>query len=340
MHIMKNQFNLFVGIALFAIVSLVMTLSGCQKENLLPTCNIVSPQNSVLIAQGTTITISIETEDSDGSISEVKFYIDGVEKGSASSFPYNYEWNTNDEITGNHIIMAKAYDSDGATKSNEINIILTGTVTDIDGNIYKTITIGTQEWMIENLKTTKYNDGSEIPYVPYDVDWFDLSGPGYCWYNSDESTYKDVYGALYNWYTINTGNISPTGWHVPTDDEWTTMENYLIANGYNYDSTLTGNKIAKAMTSATGWNSYTGKGIVGSTDYPEKQNVTGFSALPSGYRYNYGFFDYGGDYGIWWSATESDGTNAWHRILGYNSDKVIRYRNNKTYGYSVRCVKD
>jgi uncharacterized protein (TIGR02145 family) len=339
---MKNKFFPFVSIALLVTVSFAITLSGCKKEenqNQLPTCNISYPQNGDIIIHGTSVTVSAEAEDSDGSIAEVNFYVDGVSKGSVSSFPYNYEWNTTDETTGNHIIKIIAYDNDGSTISNSVGVILTETVTDIDENIYKTVTIGTQVWMAENLKTTKYNDGTEIPHVSSDIDWFDLNGPAYAWYGNSPLN-KDVYGALYNWYTVNTYKVCPTGWHVPTDDEWTKMENYLINNGYNFDGTTTDNKIAKAMILPNRWSSHTGTGTGGNTDYSAKQNVTGFSALPSGYRYNYGFFDYEGDYGLWWSATESDSSNAWHRILSYNNAAVIRYDNYKKYGYSVRCIKD
>ena len=102
-----------------------------------------------------------------------------------------------------------------------------GEVTDIEGNIYKTIQIGTQEWMAENLKTTKYNDNTEIPLITENSNWGSTTTPGYCWVNNDRTTYKNIYGALYNWYTVNTGKLCPTGWHVSTDAEWTTLVNYL-----------------------------------------------------------------------------------------------------------------
>ncbi|MDD4729737.1 MAG: FISUMP domain-containing protein, partial [Dysgonamonadaceae bacterium] len=120
------------------------------------------------------------------------------------------------------------------------------TVTDIDDNVYHTVTIGTQVWMVENLKTTKYNDGTSIPLVSDGTAWSNLATPGYCFYNNDAAN-KSTYGALYNWFTVNTNKLAPTGWHVPTDAESTTLENYLIANGFNYDGTTTGNKIAKSM---------------------------------------------------------------------------------------------
>ena len=100
------------------------------------------------------------------------------------------------------------------------------TATDIDGNVYHTVTIGTQIWMVENLKTTRYNDGSPIPFVTDSSSWSNLTTPGYCWYNND-TTNKNTYGALYNWFAVNTGKLAPTGWHVPTDDEWTTLTTYL-----------------------------------------------------------------------------------------------------------------
>jgi len=116
------------------------------------------------------------------------------------------------------------------TTSDEIifNPSLTyGEVSDIDGNYYKTIQIGSQIWMAENLKTTRYNDGSNIPLVTDNTAWSNLTTPGYCWYNNDAATYKNVYGALYNWYAVNTGKLCPSGWHVPSEYEWTLLVNYL-----------------------------------------------------------------------------------------------------------------
>jgi len=102
-----------------------------------------------------------------------------------------------------------------------------GKVTDIDGNVYDTVKIGTQIWIIENLKTTKYNDGTSIPMVTDSAAWINLTTPGYCWHKNTSASYKNTYGALYNWYAVNTGKLAPKGWHVPSDAEWTTLITYL-----------------------------------------------------------------------------------------------------------------
>ncbi len=196
-----------------------------------------------------------------------------------------------------------------------------GVITDYDNNVYNTIKIGTQVWMSENLKTPKYNDGTTIPLLTDDNAWGALITPGYCWYNNDEARYKAAYGALYNWYIVDAAsnggkNVCPSGWHVPTDGEWTTLENYLIANEYNYDGTTIGNKIAKSLASSIGWTSSTTAGAVGNTDYTAKRNATGFTTLPGGYRNDDGTFNDGGN-GGWWSATESVADEARDRYLYY-----------------------
>ena len=218
------------------------------------------------------------------------------------------------------------------------------TVTDIDGNVYNTITIGTQVWMVENLKTTKYRDGSPIPNVTDDKTWESLTTGAYCNYNNDENN-STAYGRLYNWYAVNDSrNIAPTGWHVPTDAEWTTLENYLIANGYNYDGTTSENKIAKSLATSTGWNSSTNKGAVGNTDYPEYRNKSGFSALPSGLRDHRGEYDEIGKYCIWWSST-SNTQDVMYRTMCYGDWRLHwNYQNDHHIeslgGFSVRCLKD
>jgi len=217
------------------------------------------------------------------------------------------------------------------------------TVTDIDGNVYKTVKIGTQVWMAENLRTTKYNDGTSIPKVTNGLAWLSrIKNPGYCFYNNDAAN-KNTYGALYHWYAVKTNKLAPTGWHVPTDAEWTTLENYLIANGYNYDGTTTGNKIAKSLAALTGWTTCTGIGAIGND--LTKNNTSGFSALPGGYRGSYfglgnGAFYLVGDYGNWWSSTQFGASNAWYRGL-YGGTTVDRdHYYNKSSGFSVRCLRD
>jgi uncharacterized protein (TIGR02145 family) len=213
------------------------------------------------------------------------------------------------------------------------------TVTDIEGNVYNTITIGTQVWMVENLKTTKYNDGTVIPLVTDNTDWGNRTTPGYCWYNNDSAMYKNIYGALYNWYTVNTGKLAPTGWHVPTDTEWTTLENYLIANGYNYDGSTSGYYYAKSLAATTDWAIDSGTGTIGND--LTKNNRSGFSALPGGYRnIGNGTFHYVGRYGNWWSSTEYYTGNAWYRGMYYGVSYVHRLNYDKQNGFSVRCVRD
>jgi len=215
-------------------------------------------------------------------------------------------------------------------------------IKDADGNIYTEITIGTQGWMVENLKTTRYNDGTEILFVTDSTTWANFSAPAYCWYNNDIS-YKDTFGALYNWHAVSANNpkkIAPPGWHVPTDDDWYTLENYLIANGYNWDGTTTGNKIAKSLAVKTGWNVSTIPGAIGND--LTMNNKSGFSAFPGGYRNSGdGYFYYMGGSGYWWSATDVDSTCAYNRYLHHGYGMLYRasdmYKKN---GFSVRLLRN
>jgi len=199
----------------------------------------------------------------------------------------------------------------------------TGTVSDIDGNTYKTITIGTQVWMAENLRTTKYNDGTAIPLVTGNTAWSNLNSPGYCWADNDSESNKITYGALYNWYAVNTSKLCPKGWHVATDAEWTTLIAYLG-----------GLKVAGGkLKSTTGWDSLT---------EDKASNSNGFTALPGDYREANGTFHDVGKHGFWWTSSESDqGENsAWMRRMNYCSSSVFANSYAKMDGMSVRCVRD
>lgn len=220
-----------------------------------------------------------------------------------------------------------------------------GTVMDIEGNIYKTIVIGMQTWMIENLKTVKYKDGTSIPNITSGDNW-NLNnfnkGPAYCWY-SNNIGYKDLYGALYNWYAVNTGKLCPEGWHVPTDEEWTILENYLISNGFNYDGTTVDNKIAKALSTGTYWYKSTVEGSVGNSDYPNKINSSGFSAIPAGFRSHDGFFYYLGSCSAWWTSTLAESVSLvrpYRRYIYGNDVNINRSYEYPNRGNSVRCIKD
>lgn len=218
-------------------------------------------------------------------------------------------------------------------KTNNLggNVQSAGKLKDADGNVYKTVKIGSQVWMAENLKTTRYNDGTEISNVTGDTQWANLTTGAWCNYDNQESN-AATYGRLYNWYAVNTGKLAPVGWHVPTDEEWTTLENYVAAN------TGTSGSQAKALASAINWASSTVNGVIGND--LTKNNSAGFSALPGGYRYDSGGFNGIASYGDWWSSTEHSASNAWHRYLGYGDSNVYRGLNYKEYGFSVRCVRD
>ncbi len=242
-------------------------------------------------------------------------------------------------IDSTYYVRAYAINSKGTSYGNEVSFTA-GTAIDIDGNTYHIITIGTQTWMVENLKVTKYNDGTAIPLVTDVTAWDNLTTPGYCWYNNDATTNKNTYGGLYNWHAVNTGNLAPSGWHVPTDAEWTTLEDYLIANGYNYDGTTSGNNIAKAMASTTNWSSSITEGAPGNTDYPTYRNKSELTVFPGGYRATIGSFHKIGEQGNFWSSTESTTEYAWYRRLSYDYSYVSRYEAYKEAGHSVRCIRD
>jgi len=197
-----------------------------------------------------------------------------------------------------------------------------GTVTDIEGNIYKTIKIGDQWWMAENLQTGQYRNGTVIPLVTDNSAWSNLTTPGYCWYENEKSTYGLTYGALYNWYTVETGNLCPTGWHVPTVAEWIVLTNFL--GGLN----VAGGKLKESGT--THWTSPN----VGAT------NKVGFKALPGGNRSINGPFGDILTHAYWWTANDYDVTRAWARSAFYNNVIIDLNYFHKRNGFTVRCVKD
>ena len=202
------------------------------------------------------------------------------------------------------------------------------TVADIDGNVYNTVTIGPQVWMAGNLKTTRYNDGTSIPLVADSATWGNLTTPAFCWHNNDAAIENTTYGALYNWFAVNTGKLAPSGWHVPTDAEWTLLATSL--GGYN---SIAGGKMKSTGTIEAGtglWHSPN----TGAT------NESGFTAIPAGSRYFDGPFSDIGYIGYWWSSSEYDTNIARSRFLGYSISDVIKSSDYKTHGFSVRCVRD
>jgi uncharacterized protein (TIGR02145 family) len=218
-------------------------------------------------------------------------------------------------------------------------------VQDIDGNTYSTIRIGNQFWTIENLKTTKYNDGTEIKLVKDNDIWEKISeegikNPAYCWYNNDIGN-KSKYGALYNWYVVETQKLAPKGWHVPTDDECRTLEEYLISNGYNWDGTMTGNKIAKSLAAKSGWNSSIDIGSIGKD--MSLNNRSGFSALPGGFHVGSYFMGIG-EYASWWSATRNSAAGAYSYQIGLFLSPVdsLCTDSNRYWadGLSVRLIRN
>lgn len=215
----------------------------------------------------------------------------------------------------------------GCKKDDSTNPV----VTDIDGNLYHTVNIGGQVWMVENLTVTKYRNGDPIPNITDDNEWSIQTEGAYCNYNNDESTDKK-FGKLYNWLAVtDSRNIAPEGWHIPSDAEWLSLENYIAAHFGSSPN------VAKALAAATEWTIFSEGGSVGKD--LTKNNSSGFTALPGGYRLN-GKFNKIGDYSGWWSSTESAENNAWIRVLFFSYNNLATIYHDKANGFSVRCIQD
>jgi uncharacterized protein (TIGR02145 family) len=209
--------------------------------------------------------------------------------------------------------------------------------TDGDNNNYPVVEIGTQKWMAENLKTTKYRNGELIgTTIPATLDILGESTPKYQWaYDGNESNVA-TYGRLYTWYVLDDArNVCPTGWHSPLDSEWTTLTDFLSNNGYGYEGS--GTDIAKSIASASGWTTFDTPGALGNDQ--KSNNAIGFTALPGGYRYSAGssFRNIGG-MSYWWTSTGFSAENAYNRYLGYHLSDAYGTNITKKNGYSVRCL--
>lgn len=189
-----------------------------------------------------------------------------------------------------------------------------------DGNKYKIVRLENQVWMAENLKATKFNDNTEIPLVIDKIAWRRFLNPAYCWYENQEA--YSTYGALYNWHAVNSGKLCPTGWHVPSDEEWTTLVNRFGG------MTSAGDALKESGT--LHW----GRPAIGGI-------VSNFDALPGGIRNELGEFDEIGETGYWWSYLKAQKPAGIYRIMSFTSSFVnSRNFKDKPVGLSVRCIKD
>lgn len=339
------------------VVALIVLIFGCSTSsdgngNSNMTVVPLAPSNLT----GTIVNNQVVLTWNDNSTNETGFKIDRM-VGTGS-------WNINYASVGNNVdtyidqaishgniytYRLRSFNSigDSTNSSNEytINAIvlnLSGPdLTDISGNIYPTVTNGSQTWIAKNLKVTKYSDGTVIPQVVESSQWQDLTTGAWCYYNNSTSN-GTTYGKLYNWYAVagiyNTASLlnpalrkklAPSGWHIPTDAEWTILTDCL--GGEN----LAGGKMKAIGT----MQSNTGIWLSPNTD---ATNSSGFTGLPGGYRnveYLFPYYSIGGECS-WWSSSEFDITNAYNRTLKLNSGVAFKYNNNKNFGFSVRCVKD
>jgi uncharacterized protein (TIGR02145 family) len=329
--IMKKALNLLLITSAICGLGLIQ---GCKKDPVLPVVstsavtevtinsaisggNITSDGNTEITARGICWNTGTEPTIADSKTS------DGTGSGEFTS-------NITGLVTGTtYTIRAYATNEVGTAYGEEISF--TTKVADVDGNQYNIVKIGTQVWMVENLKTTKYNDNSAIPNVTGNAAWVALTTPGYAWYSNDAAYYKPISGALYNWHAVKTGKLCPTGWHVPTDADFNALEIGLglpqaQADVWGWRGTDHG----KQLKNTTGWNA----GENGT-------NTSGFSAIPGGYRYYAdGTFASAGTIGYWWSATEHDAARGWYRRLDGNNNGVYKASTDKKAGKSVRCIKN
>jgi len=276
-----------------------VTLNGSVNPNYLST--IIAFEWGTSTSYGNTLTAILSPVTGSTSVN-VSSDLSGLTPGTT----YHFRINATNEL--------------GTTTGDDMTF-KTYALEDIDNNLYYSVTIGTQTWMQENLKTTHHNDGTGIPLVTDNTEWKNLSTPGYCWYDNNESGYKSTYGALYNWYTVNTGKLCPAGWHVPANGEWITLSNYLGGES------VAGNKLKEA-------------GSIHWSDLNTATNESGFTALPGGNRLDDGTFADIGNNGYWWSSSLVLPSLSYNVSLYSNSGNLARGSNLNVYGFSIRCIKD
>jgi uncharacterized protein (TIGR02145 family) len=195
-------------------------------------------------------------------------------------------------------------------------------VKDQDGHVYHAVTIGKQVWLAENLRSSHFRNGDVIPDVTSDRDWRRRTGPAMCNYDNNAAN-ASVYGSLYNWYAVNDRrNICPEGWHVPSDEEWFQLINYLGGER------VAGGKLKESAS---------GHWLIPNTG---ATNESGFTALPGGYRGNMGTFQILDTYAFYWTATGLSDENAWSWFLQNDSEAATHIENLKSFGFSIRCIKN
>jgi uncharacterized protein (TIGR02145 family) len=321
---MKKKKEILLCLLIMMVVFSIM--NGCKKDEIIKKDPIITWSNPADIIVGTKLSATQLNATAD----------------VAGTFVYTPPIGTSLSVGEKQVLKVEFTPNDltnynTGSKNVNINVIAstTGTVTDFDGNVYNTVTIGTQIWMAENLKTTHYANGTAIPLVNSNSSWgvLTITSKAYCWYNDDIAN-KTTYGALYTWAAAMNGSASstanpssiqgvcPTGWHLPSDAEWTQLTTYLGGES------VAGGKLKETGTSH--WESPNS----GAT------NETCFTALPGGFRFYDGASAGIGSDGDWWTATELYTNNAWPRNMGFSIISVRSYYSNKDYGFSVRCVKD
>jgi len=283
-------------------------------------------------------------------------YAQGIELNGTISAQDNQIKNLQDPTEAQDAVTLSVLLEKISALQDQLDNAQIGSITDVDGNTYNSLAYGNQVWTLENAEMETYRDGTEIPQITEADDWAALTTGAWCYYENDETK-----GKLYNWYAVMgihdadsssdpslRKEFAPQGWHVATDAEWTTLEEYLIANGHNYDGTTTGDKIAKAMSSTTGWFSKTYgcldpscTGAVGNDQ--STNNSSGFNAFPEGYRGSIGGVSFSGEgfFAFFWSSTEDFADKARKCSLSYNISYL--YRGSSEYkqaGFSVRFVRD
>jgi len=214
---------------------------------------------------------------------------------------------------------------------------------DHEGNIFEWKNYESQDWAVENASIETYRDGTLIPQITDATEWSNLTTGAWCYINNDSTK-----GKVYNWFAIAgihdndettpDKEFAPAGWRVPNDADWTTLENFLITNGFNYDGSNTGEKLAKAMTSKTGWNNSSTVGAPGNDQ--ETNNSSGFNAFPLGLRQEYGAFNFIGRSAVFWTSTEIDSDFALDRDIYYQKNYIDNYNAYKNLGLSVRFLRN